>query len=179
MNDMIKLGLNRSISPEQVVQMEHDILFTLEWDVLPSTAMEFAYYMICMLPPEVPKSTKYVIQELSKYLSELAICVYKFVGFRPSVKALAIVCVAIDSLDAGSAISTDAQCTFAIRIYDAFELWAHDDEKIAMLKEELNHLIHHNTNLSEFVKLILSSHKDEANASGSPKSTAVNVSAST
>ena len=40
MNDMIKLGLNRSISQEQVVQMEHDILFTLEWDVLPSTSIE-------------------------------------------------------------------------------------------------------------------------------------------
>eukprot|EP00986_Skeletonema_menzelii_P009369 scaffold4261_cov161-Skeletonema_menzelii.AAC.2 len=155
MNDMIKLGLNSSISPEQVVQMEQDIIFTLEWDVLPSTTIEFAYYMICMLPPEVPRSTK------------------------SSVKALAIVCVAIDSLDAGSAISTDTQCTFAIRIYETFGLWTHDDEMIAMLKEEMNHLICHNTNLSEFVNLILSSHKDEANASGSPKSAAVNMSAST
>lgn len=179
MNDMIKLGLNSSISPEQVVQMEQDILFTLEWDVLPSTTIEFAYYMICMLPPEVPRSTKYVLQELSKYLSELSICVYNFVGFRSSVKALAIVCVAIDSLDAGSAISTDTQCTFAIRIDETFGLWTHDDEMIAMLKEEMNHLICHNTNLSEFVNLILSSHKDEANASGSPKSAAVNMSAST
>lgn len=180
MNDMIKLGLNRSISPEQVVQMEHDILFTLEWDVFPSTSIEFAYYMICMLPPEVPKSIKYALLELSRYLSELAICVYKFVGFSSSVKALAIVCVAIDSLDASSAtISTESQCTFALRIYDTLGLWAHDDENIAMLKEELNHLIHHNTNLDQFVRLILSSHKDEANTSGSPKSTAVNVSAST
>ena len=181
MNDMIKLGLNRSISPEQVVQMEHDILFTLEWDVLPSTSIEFAYYMICMLPPEVPKSIKYALLELSRYLSELAICVYKFVGFSSSVKALAIVCVAIDSLDTSSdsAISTESQCTFALRIYDTLGLWAHDDENIAMLKEELNHLIHHNTNLEEFVKLILSSHKDEANTSGSPKSIAANMSAST
>jgi hypothetical protein len=179
MEDMIKLGQNRSFSPKQLVQMEHDILFTLEWDVLPSTTIEFVHHMICMLPSDVPNSTKYVIQELSKYMSELAICVYKFIGFKASVKALAIVSVAIDSLDANSFISTDAQCYFSLRIFDTFEIWAHDDEVIAMLKEELNHLICHNTNLSEFVKLILSSHKEEeVIASGSPKSTTMNVSTS-
>ena len=175
---MIKLGLDRSITPEQLIQVEHDILFSLEWDVFPSTTIEFAHYMNCMLPSEVPNSTKYLIQELSKYMSELAICLYKFVGFRPSVKALAIVSVAIDSLDADIAISTETQCTFALRIYETFGLWVHDDEQTAMLKEEFNHLIRHNTNLNEFVKLILSSHDEEVNASGSPKSTAVNAFAS-
>lgn len=178
MNDMIKLGLNRSITPEQLVQVEHDILFTLEWDVLPSTTIEFAHYMNCMLPSDVSNATRYLIQELSKYMSELAICIYKFIGFRPSVKALAIVSVAIDSLDDDIAISTENQSTFAWRIYETFGLWVHDDEQIAMLKEELNHLICHNTNLNEFVKLILSSHEEEISTSGSPKSTAVNAFAS-
>lgn len=175
MADMIKLGC-RPFTPKQLVLMEHEILFGLQWDVLPPTTFEFAHHMICMLPSDVPKPTRYVIQELSKYMSELAICVYKLVGKKPSVKALAIVSVAIDSLDADSAISTEAQCTFALRIYDTFQLWYHDNEEIAMLKEELNNLICHNTNLREFVKLIRATHKEEeVNSSGSPKSTAVNV----
>lgn len=179
MIDMIRLGRSSSFSSKQLIQMENEILFTLEWDVLPATTIEFAHHMICMLPSDVPRSTRYVIQELSKYMCELAICVYKFIGFKPSVKAVAIVSVAIDSLDTDSAISTDTLCEFGVRVYETFELWAHDDEVIAMLKEELNNLICHNTDLREFVKLIRSSHKeDEVNASGSPKSTAVNVFAS-
>lgn len=178
MEDMIKLG-SRPFTSLQLVQMEHDVLFTLQWDVLPSTTIEFAHHMICMLPSDVPKCTRYVIQELSKYMSELSICVYKFVGFKPSVKALAIVSVAMDSLDADSAISTETECAFDLRIYDTFELWYHDDEVIAMLKEELNNLICHNTNVREFVKVIRSTHKEEdVNSSGSPKSAAVNVFAS-
>ena len=179
MADMIKIGLNRSISREQMIQMEHDVLFTLDWDVLPCTTVEFAHYMVCMLPSNVPRYVRYVIKELSKYMSELAICVYKFVGFKPYVKALAIVSAAIDSLDTEIAISTESQSTFALRVYDLFKIWHHDDEDIAMLKIEMTNLLHYNTNLSEFVKLILSSHKEEeSNSSESPKSVTVNVSKS-
>ena len=179
MTDMIKLGMSSSFSfsPKQIISMENDILFALGFDVLPCTALQFAYYIVCCLPSEVPSSTKYVLQELSKYMTELAVCVYKFVAFKPSVKALAVVCCAIDSLDDGNEISTESKTVFALRVHDLFGLWFHDDEEIIGLKEELKNLICHNTNLEEFVKLIRESHKEEekANVSESPKSNAVNI----
>ena len=175
MSDMIKLRMcsSFSFSPKQIIGMEHDILFALGFDVMPCTVLQFAHYIICMIP-SIPSSTRYVLQELSKYMSELAVCVYKFVAFKPSVKALSVVTCAIDSLDADSEISTESHTEFALRVYNTFELW-HDDEEITMLKEELKNLICHNTNLTEFVKLIRASHKEEeeVSASVSPKSTVV------
>jgi len=176
MVDMIKLGMSTGFTPKQIIGMEHEILWTLKWNVMPCTVIQFAHYIITMMPVEVPKSTRYLLQELSKYMSELAICVYKFVTFKPSVKAIAIVSCALDSLDVDIAVSPESYTVFALRVYDTFGLWSRDDEEINMLKVELKNLICHNTDLAEFVKLIRASHKEaEGDASVSPKSAAVNV----
>jgi hypothetical protein len=65
-----------------------------------------------MLPSEVKRSTKYTIQELAKYMTELAICVYSFVKYTASSKAFACILVAIESLDGEDCVSIDAKNTF-------------------------------------------------------------------
>jgi hypothetical protein len=65
-----------------------------------------------MLPPEVKRSTRYIIQELVKYMSELAICVYSFVTFKASSKAFACMLVAIESLDEQDNVSGNATKVF-------------------------------------------------------------------
>ena len=74
MEDMIKLGtrLGGCFSPVEVVEMERELLWKLGWNVSPPTSLCFAHFMICLLPKEVSKSTRYVIQELAKYMTELA-----------------------------------------------------------------------------------------------------------
>lgn len=77
MDDMIKLGMKMGgcYSPLAIVEMEHELLWKLSWQVFPPTVFSFAHCMICMLPDDVPDSpTKYIIQELAKYQSELAVC---------------------------------------------------------------------------------------------------------
>lgn len=81
----------------------------LNWDIFPSTAFCFANYMISMLPPDVKRSTRYIIQELVKYMTELAICVYSFVKYKASSKAFACMLVAIESLDEQDSVSDDAK----------------------------------------------------------------------
>lgn len=78
MEDMLKLGskLGGSFSPLQVVEMENEVIWKLSWNVLPPTAFCFAHHMICMLPSEVPKTVRYILQELTKYMTELAVCEY-------------------------------------------------------------------------------------------------------
>ena len=68
--------------------------------------------MICMLPPEVGQSTRYMIQELVKYMSELAICVYSFVKYKPSLKAFACVLVASESLEGDDCLSDESKRIF-------------------------------------------------------------------
>ena len=72
----------------------------------------FAHHQICMFPQDVTKPTRYIIQELSKYMTELSVCVYSFVKFKASSKAFACVLVAIDSLDDDSVISMNSKNIF-------------------------------------------------------------------
>lgn len=76
MDDMIKLGatMGCSFSPPAIVEMERELLWNLSWSVFPPTAFCFAYHMICMFPREVASSSRYILQELVKYMSELAVC---------------------------------------------------------------------------------------------------------
>ena len=77
MDDMLKLGmkLGSSFAPIAVAEMEQEILWKLSWNIFPPTAFCFAHHMICMLPRDVQKSpTRYIFQELSKYMTELAVC---------------------------------------------------------------------------------------------------------
>ena len=77
MDDMIKLGmrLGVTISSHAVVEMEREILWKLKWNIFPPTAFCFAHHMISLFPREVPKSpTRYIMQELTKYMTELAVC---------------------------------------------------------------------------------------------------------
>ncbi|KAL3822970.1 hypothetical protein ACHAXA_008110 [Cyclostephanos tholiformis] len=76
MNDMLKLASTLgSFSSRAVVEMELEILWKLSWNILPPTAFCFAHHMISLFPREVPKSpTRYILQELTKYMTELAVC---------------------------------------------------------------------------------------------------------
>lgn len=77
MDDMLKLGkkLGGSFSSRDVVEMELEIIWKLSWNIFPPTAFCFAHHMISLFPREVPKSpTRYILQELTKYMTELAVC---------------------------------------------------------------------------------------------------------
>ena len=99
MEDMLKLGkkMGSSFSHSDIVEMEQEMLWKLEWNVYPPTTFNFAHHMICLFPECVPKSpTRYIVQELCKYMSELAVCVYSFITFNASSKSFACILVALD-----------------------------------------------------------------------------------
>ena len=76
MDDMLKLGATMDcvLSPDSVVEMERDLLWTLSWNVFPPTAFCLAHHMIRMFPQEVTRTSRYIMQELVKYMTELAVC---------------------------------------------------------------------------------------------------------
>lgn len=170
MDDMLKLGarVGASFSPLSVLEMEHEIIWKLRWDLFPPTVFGFAHHMICMFPREIPKSpTRYIVQELSKYMTELAVCVYTFVKFLPSRKAFACCLVALDSLEDDCFVHLEARAIFNERIFHVFGL-RHDDTDVRFLVKELKELLCHNTDLKEFIALIHASNKSEHD-SESPK----------
>jgi hypothetical protein len=77
MDAMLMLGKRMGISYSfnSVVDMEHQIMLHLSWDMFPPTAFCFVYHMICLFPQEVrTTSTGYIVQELAKYMTELTAC---------------------------------------------------------------------------------------------------------
>ena len=73
------------------------------------------------------------------------------------------------SLEDDCAISPDAMATFLERVSSTFGLH-HNDREIATLKVELNELLCHNTNLTEFVRLIRKSNQS-GSSEESPRTT--------
>mmetsp|Transcript_32109 Transcript_32109/g.54788 ORF Transcript_32109/g.54788 Transcript_32109/m.54788 type:complete len:320 (+) Transcript_32109:258-1217(+) len=159
----LKLGtkIGGYFPPQSVHDMEHEILWMLSWNVFPPTPYCIAHQMICMFPWKVPESlTRYITQELAKYLTELAVCLYHFVKFLPSRKSFACCLVAIDSLDEDCLFSNEARAMFEERIFHSFGL-RHDDAEIRLLKTELSELLCENTDMKEFVALVRASNKSD------------------
>ena len=68
--------------------------------------------MICMFPTGVTQRTRYTLQELTKYMTELQICVYSFVRHPSSSKALACLMVAIGCLDVDCELNAESKVVF-------------------------------------------------------------------
>lgn len=69
----IRMGC--SFSSNDVVEMEHQIMMHLSWDMFPPTAFCFVYHMICLFPHELRMTpTGYIMQGLAQYVTELSVC---------------------------------------------------------------------------------------------------------
>ena len=68
---------------KDIAHMETNILTALNWKVNPPTPMALVAYLLCLMPPQndIPQEAKptydlvlHVLQELSRYITELSVC---------------------------------------------------------------------------------------------------------
>lgn len=98
LQSMVALG--RGLFSEQdVIHMEAKILSTLGWQVHPPTAVCFLRQFLRLMPPGMDQLTRYMIAEVTRFISEISVCLYKFVQFPPSVVAYAGMILAMDRID--------------------------------------------------------------------------------
>ena len=130
-----------------VTRMELLVLHALEWKVHPPTAMTFVNHMMTFLPtqditgPHVGCSyylIKHVMRELSRYLTELAVCLGQLSTARPSQVALAALLVSMDLLTV-QAMPHGARAFF-VKEAAFYGLWA-DDPTIDHLKYTLHNAL--------------------------------------
>lgn len=88
---LTQLGRGR-IRKEEIVQMEQDILFRLDWYVHPPTSYVFLRHYLLLLQPAETQSG---IWEVAKFYLELSVLDYQFVRHRPSLIAMAALLNAI------------------------------------------------------------------------------------
>jgi hypothetical protein len=97
LQSMVALG--RGLFTEQdVIAMESKILFTLDWHMHPSTPVCYLRQYLRLLPTSLDTLTRYMIAEVTRFISEISVCLYKFVLYPPSVVAYAGMLIAMERI---------------------------------------------------------------------------------
>ena len=100
LKSLIKLG--RGLFTEQdVIEMERTILMALQWQVHPPTSICFLRQFLRLLPATVSPAARYKIAEVTRFISELSVCLYKFVEAPPSALTYAGMLIAMERIDEG------------------------------------------------------------------------------
>jgi hypothetical protein len=112
-------------SAEDICQMERDMLAGLSWRVNPTTPSNVVAYLLRLMPPNsnIPKHCQpnydlslHVLNELSRYLSELSVCLANVSSsFLPSEIAYASILVAMELLTT-TALPLSVRDQFAVAV---------------------------------------------------------------
>jgi len=102
LESLIKLGRGL-FTVDDVIQMEDRILTQIfKWKLHPPTAMCFLRHYTRLFPSTLSPSISYMISEVSRFIAEISVCLYKFVKYRPSAIAMSALIIAIDGIDSSS-----------------------------------------------------------------------------
>lgn len=98
LDSMVKLG--RGLFNEaDVIAMEGQMLRSFKWLVHPPTPVCFMRQLLRMLPPETTPVARYIIVEVTRFISEISACLYKFIKYPASSMAFASIIIAIERID--------------------------------------------------------------------------------
>ncbi len=131
---MIKLGRGL-FSEEDVIAMESKMLSALKWQVHPPTSICFLRQFLRLLPPSLSPLSRYVVAEVTRFISEISVCLYKFVDCPASVIAYAGMLISMDKIDAITLPSWQRQ-----QIYDCMSTGAKLDHQSPQVVETVNRL---------------------------------------
>jgi hypothetical protein len=98
LDSMVKLGRGL-FSEKDVIAMEEKILRALDWHVHPPTPVCFLRQFLRLLPPSVCPLTRYMIAEVTRFIAEISVCLYRFVRYPPSIIAYAGMLIAMERVD--------------------------------------------------------------------------------
>jgi hypothetical protein len=98
LDSMVKLG--RGLFNEtDVVAMESEVLKALRWHVHPPTPVCFMRQLLRLLPPETSAIARYMVMEVTRFISEVSVCLYKFIEYSSSSMAVAAIIIAMERID--------------------------------------------------------------------------------
>ena len=98
LDSLVKLGRGQ-FKEADVVQMEQKMLKILKWQVHPPTPVCFLRQYLRMLPQSVSPITRYMLAEVTRFISEISVCLYRFVKYTPSSIAYAGLLIAMERID--------------------------------------------------------------------------------
>lgn len=151
LDSMVKLGRGL-FKEEDVVAMEAKILRALDWHVHPPTPVCFLRQFLRLLPPSVSPLTRYMIAEVTRFISEISVCLYRFVKYPPSVVAYAGMLIAMERVDEVSLPVWQRQQIFSIMASAA--KMEHTSPEVMMAVSDLQLSLETNITLKELMDTI-------------------------
>mmetsp|Transcript_27249 Transcript_27249/g.60021 ORF Transcript_27249/g.60021 Transcript_27249/m.60021 type:complete len:314 (-) Transcript_27249:237-1178(-) len=98
LDSMVRLG--RGLFNEvDVIGMESKMLKEFMWHVHPPTPVCFMRQLLRLLPPESTPVARYIIVEVTRFVSEVSACLYKFVKYPASSMAFAAIIISMERID--------------------------------------------------------------------------------
>jgi len=85
--------------PKHIEKMEWEVLKALQWKLHPPTQSTFVSHLLLFLPSEVNPAARKSLNDLSKYLTELAVCDSYFVDINNSVVAFAAIVNVLEDMN--------------------------------------------------------------------------------
>lgn len=98
LDSLVKLGRGL-FSETDVIQTESRMLSAFNWHVHPPTPVCFMRQLLRFLPQDTSPIARYVIVEVTRFISEIAACLYKFIRYPSSSMALAAIAIAMERVE--------------------------------------------------------------------------------
>lgn len=150
-DSIIKLG--RGMFCEQdVINMEFTILYALKWYVHPPTPICFLRQYLLLLPSSIASVPRYMITEVTRFISEISVCLYKFITYPSSAVAYAGILIALERIDDFQLPSE--QRVDIYRIFSESVKLDHDSELVKKIVTDLNESLEKNVSLQELMATI-------------------------
>lgn len=151
LDSMVKLGRGL-FSEADVIAMERKILQIFGWHVHPPTPVCFMRQLLRLMPLETSPVARYMIVEVTRFISEISACLYKFVKYPASTMATAAVVVAMERVDE-STLPTWQRTQFLYNtcFYTGLDSSSSD---VCQAINELRVSLDNNVNLQELMRTI-------------------------
>lgn len=98
LDSMVKLGRGL-FSEVDVIATEKKILQEFRWQVHPPTPVCFMRQLMRLMPLETSPIARYIIVEVTRFISEISACLYKFIKYSASTMATAAIVIAMERVD--------------------------------------------------------------------------------
>eukprot|EP00934_Nitzschia_sp_Nitz4_P002071 Nitzschia sp. Nitz4//scaffold122_size67431//40989//41894//NITZ4_006087-RA/size67431-processed-gene-0.43-mRNA-1//-1//CDS//3329534409//2071//frame0 len=151
LDSMVRLGRGLFLESD-VIAMESRMLKSFNWHVHPPTPVCFMRQLLRLLSPEASPIARYMIVEVTRFISEISACLYKFVKYPASSMALAAIVIAMERIDLDTLPEWQRQhFSYNIFNYCGLDSGAPD---VVHAVEELRVSLNNNVNLQELMRTI-------------------------
>ena len=151
LDSMVKLGRGL-FDTNDVIAMESKMLKVFQWQVHPPTPVCFMRQLLRLLPPESSPMARYMVVEVTRFISEICTCLYKFIKYPASSMALSGIMIAMERIDQ-SILPMWQREQFLSNISSCTGLDCFSSE-VTHAIEELRLSLDNNVNLQELMRTI-------------------------